>query len=45
MPFYVRRVQKVRVIDYEKILAEDGRRIVAFGQYAGTAGRRNFSCY
>ena len=31
-------VQGVRLIDYEKFLDAKGRRLVAFGQYAGIAG-------
>ncbi|XP_065176515.1 alpha-aminoadipic semialdehyde synthase, mitochondrial-like [Sycon ciliatum] len=33
--------KNVRILDYEKILAESGQRIVAFGHFAGTAGMIN----
>lgn len=33
--------QNVRLIDYEKMVDENGFRIVAFGQWAGVAGERN----
>lgn len=31
--------QEVRLIDYEKMVDANGYRIVAFGQWAGVAGR------
>lgn len=31
--------QEVRLIDYEKMVDENGYRIVAFGQWAGVAGK------
>jgi alpha-aminoadipic semialdehyde synthase len=30
--------KKVRLIDYEKMVNENGQRVVAFGKYAGIAG-------
>jgi alpha-aminoadipic semialdehyde synthase len=30
--------KKVRLIDYEKMVDENGRRVVAFGKHAGIAG-------
>ena len=33
--------QRIRLIDYERLLDEQGRRLVAFGQYAGVAGMIN----
>ena len=33
--------QNVRLIDYEKMVEENGRRIVAFGKMAGVAGMIN----
>lgn len=32
--------QEVRLIDYEKMVDANGYRIVAFGQWAGVAGKR-----
>ena len=32
-------LQKVCLVDYEKIVNENGQRLVAFGQYAGITGR------
>ena len=34
-------VQKIRLVDYEKIVDENNRRLVAFGKYAGVAGMIN----
>ena len=34
-------IQKVRLIDYEKMEDDQGRRLVAFGKYAGVAGMIN----
>lgn len=31
--------QEVRLIDYEKMVDENGFRIVAFGKWAGVAGK------
>lgn len=33
--------KKIRLIDYEKMVDENGRRMVAFGKYAGVAGMIN----
>lgn len=33
-------VQEVRLIDYEKMVDANGYRIVAFGQWAGVAGKK-----
>lgn len=33
--------QNIRLIDYEKLVDEDGHRVVAFGKYAGVAGMVN----
>lgn len=33
--------QKIRLIDYERIIDERGSRLVAFGKYAGVAGMVN----
>ena len=30
--------KRIRLVDYEKIVNENGQRLVAFGQYAGIAG-------
>lgn len=35
--FYL--LQKIRLIDYEKMVDHQGARVVAFGQWAGVAGR------
>jgi alpha-aminoadipic semialdehyde synthase len=32
----------IRLIDYEKITDEEGRRLIAFGRYAGLAGAIDF---
>lgn len=34
-------LQRIRLIDYERLLDKHGRRLVAFGQYAGVAGMIN----
>lgn len=34
-------LQRIRLIDYERLLDERGLRLVAFGQYAGVAGMIN----
>lgn len=34
--------QEVRLIDYEKMVDPNGYRIVAFGQWAGVAGRMEY---
>lgn len=34
--------QEVRLIDYEKMVDANGYRIVAFGQWAGVAGKKTF---
>jgi len=34
--------EKIRLIDYEKITDEEGRRLVAFGKFAGNAGALDF---
>lgn len=36
---FVVRFQEVRLIDYEKMVDANGYRIVAFGQWAGVAGK------
>lgn len=33
-----RTIQKIRLIDYEKICNEEGNRLVMFGRWAGYAG-------
>ncbi len=33
--------QRIRLIDYERMVDDTGRRVVAFGQYAGVAGMIN----
>lgn len=33
--------QNVRLLDYEKIVDENGKRLVAFGKFAGIAGMIN----
>lgn len=33
-----RPLQHIRLLDYEKIVDKNGKRIVAFGRYAGAAG-------
>jgi alpha-aminoadipic semialdehyde synthase len=33
--------KRIRLVDYERLLDERGRRLVAFGQYAGVAGMIN----
>lgn len=33
--------QNIRLVDYEKIVDEQGKRIVAFGKFAGIAGMIN----
>lgn len=32
---------KIRLIDYEKLVDENGQRLIAFGKYAGVAGMIN----
>lgn len=32
-------IQEVRLIDYEKMVDENGFRVVAFGKWAGVAGK------
>lgn len=32
-------LQEIRLIDYEKMVDHRGTRVVAFGQWAGVAGR------
>ena len=39
MPPLVPSLQNVRLIDYEKMVDENGFRIVAFGKWAGVAGK------
>lgn len=39
-PTYI-PLQRIRLVDYEKLLDERGLRLVAFGQYAGVAGMVN----
>lgn len=34
-------MQNIRLIDYEKLVDENGQRVVAFGKYAGVAGMLN----
>jgi alpha-aminoadipic semialdehyde synthase len=34
--------EKIRLVDYEKITDEEGRRLVAFGKFAGNAGALDF---
>lgn len=34
-------MQNIRLLDYEKLVDEDGNRVVAFGKYAGVAGMMN----
>ena len=31
--------KRIRLVDYERIVNEEGIRLVAFGQYAGMAGK------
>ena len=31
--------KRIRLVDYEKIVNSEGLRLVAFGQYAGIAGK------
>lgn len=37
--------KRIRLIDYEKIVNDNGRRLVAFGQYAGIAGRQGLMVF
>lgn len=37
--FFFSFLQEIRLIDYEKMVDHRGSRIVAFGQWAGVAGR------
>lgn len=34
-------LQNIRLIDYEKMVNAQGKRVVAFGKYAGVAGMIN----
>lgn len=34
-------LQNIRLIDYEKLVDDEGNRVVAFGKYAGVAGMVN----
>jgi alpha-aminoadipic semialdehyde synthase len=34
-------LKNIRLIDYEKMVDEDGARVVAFGKYAGVSGMIN----
>ena len=37
--------KKVRLIDYEKMVNDNGQRVVAFGKYAGIAGMIDILVY
>lgn len=39
--FFYSFLQNIRLIDYEKLVDDEGNRVVAFGKYAGVAGMVN----
>jgi alpha-aminoadipic semialdehyde synthase len=41
IPVCLKTLQKIRLIDYERMVDDKGHRVVAFGVYAGVAGMLN----